>query len=185
MRTRNHTATIPEIYFFNHISILLCNSGIQTTDERLELISAFERVRPLLRSTFQLQPWFLSLLWKTCLLAELSLGAWVCSEWPVHWQNTDNDDDVQIIYLFWNLYLKLIKLINSSVLQCETPFAQHLYDFCWTFLKSDKWFLVLFYTLYNKIIYFLVESEWVWTQCMIFISQDDTCQPRYYLCTVS
>ena len=41
----------------------------------------------------KLQPWFLSLRWKTCLAQNCSFGSWVCSERPALGQNTPDDDD--------------------------------------------------------------------------------------------
>ena len=46
------------------------------------------RITPTVFIPRKLQPWFLSLRWKTCPWAELPLGAWVCSEKPAHGQNT-------------------------------------------------------------------------------------------------
>ena len=43
----------------------LVSSGILTTDETLKLISAFERIRPLLRSTFQMFLNFINKIMKT------------------------------------------------------------------------------------------------------------------------
>ena len=41
----------------------------------------------------KLQPWFLSLRWKTCLRQNCSLGFSACSDGPAFGQNTDDDDD--------------------------------------------------------------------------------------------
>ena len=44
-------------------------------------------------SLVKLQPWFLSLQWKTCLWAELQPWCLNCSERPGLGQNTHDDDD--------------------------------------------------------------------------------------------
>ena len=41
-----------------------------------------------IKSLVKLQPWFLSLRWKTCLRQNCSLGSCSCSEGPALWQNT-------------------------------------------------------------------------------------------------
>ena len=46
-----------------------------------------------IQSMVKLQPWFLSLQWKTCLWQNCSLGFCACSEGPALGQNTDDDDD--------------------------------------------------------------------------------------------
>ena len=46
-----------------------------------------------IQSLVKLQPWFLSLWWKTCLRQNCSLGFSPCSEGPAFGQNTDDDDD--------------------------------------------------------------------------------------------
>ena len=47
----------------------------------------------LIKSLVKLQPWFLSLRWKTCLPQNCSLGFSACSEGPAFGQNTDDDYD--------------------------------------------------------------------------------------------
>ena len=46
-----------------------------------------------IKSLVKLQPWFLSLRWKTCLWQNCSLGFSACSEGPAFEQNTYHDDD--------------------------------------------------------------------------------------------
>ena len=46
-----------------------------------------------IQSIVKLQPWFLSLRWKTCLWQNCSLGSCACSEEPTLGQNTHDDDD--------------------------------------------------------------------------------------------
>ena len=46
-----------------------------------------------IKSVEKLQPWFLSLRWKTCPRQNRSLGFSACSEGPAFGQNTDDDDD--------------------------------------------------------------------------------------------
>ena len=49
--------------------------------------------RQLIKSLVKLQPWFLSLRWKTYLRQNCSLGFSACSEGPAFGQNTDDDYD--------------------------------------------------------------------------------------------
>ena len=44
-----------------------------------------------IKSLAKLQPWFLSLRWKTCLRQNCSLGFFACSEGPAFGQNTGDD----------------------------------------------------------------------------------------------
>ena len=46
-----------------------------------------------IKSLVKLQPWFLSLRWKTCLRQNCSPGFSACSEGPAFGQNTHDDDD--------------------------------------------------------------------------------------------
>ena len=48
-----------------------------------------------IQSLVKLQPWFLSLRWKTCLRQNCSLGSCTCSEGPALGQNDDDDDDIK------------------------------------------------------------------------------------------
>ena len=50
----------------------------------------------------KLQPWFLSLQWKTCLLKKSSLGSCSCSEGPVLEQNTLMMVMMMMMYLCFN-----------------------------------------------------------------------------------
>ena len=49
--------------------------------ERVECRKQREATAPI-KSLVKLQPWFLSLRWKTCLRQNCSLGFSACSEWP-------------------------------------------------------------------------------------------------------
>ena len=49
-----------------------------------------------IKSLVKLQPWFLSLRWKTCLWQNCSLGSCACSEGPVLGQNT-----LMMIHTYW------------------------------------------------------------------------------------
>ena len=46
-----------------------------------------------IQSLVNLQPWFLSVRWKTCLRQNCSLSPYACSEGPAFGQNTHDDDD--------------------------------------------------------------------------------------------
>ena len=50
-----------------------------------------------IQSLVKLQPWFLSLQWKTCLRQNCRLGSCTCSEWPAFGQNI-------IFKLFYNYF---------------------------------------------------------------------------------
>ena len=52
-----------------------------------------------IKSLVKLQPWFLSLRWKTCLRQNCSLGFSACTEGPAFEQNTDDD----IEYTEWKV----------------------------------------------------------------------------------
>ena len=49
------------------------------------------------QSLVKLQPWFLSLWWKTCLRQNCSLGSWACSEGPALGRTSDDDDFSTVI----------------------------------------------------------------------------------------
>ena len=46
-----------------------------------------------IQSLVKLQPWFLSLQWKTCHRQNYNLGSCACSKGPAFGQNTDDNDD--------------------------------------------------------------------------------------------
>ena len=54
-------------------------------------------------SLVKLQPWFLSLWWKTCLRQNCSLGSCACSEGPALGQNT-------LIYIYIYIYISSLCL---------------------------------------------------------------------------
>ena len=63
--------------------------------------------------------------------------------------------------------------LNPSVLAWVTPVTQHFSDLYCTFMKCswEQWLQVTaVYTLYNKIIQFVVSNAWVQTQRKWFIS---------------
>ena len=77
-----------------------------------------------IKSLIKLQPWFLSLRWKTCLSQSCSLGFSACREGPVFGQNTDYDDDTvygrfnrpRLMLKGWHLYpLQPVYNINLGV----------------------------------------------------------------------
>ena len=50
-----------------------------------------------IQSLVKLQPWFLNLLWKTCLRQNCSLGSCACSEGPDDGDDDDDDDGETVI----------------------------------------------------------------------------------------
>ena len=56
-----------------------------------------------IQSLVKLQPWFLSLRWKTCLRQNCSLGFSACSEGPAF--GTEQSDDDIYIYIYLFIYL--------------------------------------------------------------------------------
>ena len=62
--------------------------------KRVRCRKQWEATAPI-KSLVKLQPWFLSLQWKTCLRQNYSIGFSTCSEGPAFGQNTD--DDIQCL----------------------------------------------------------------------------------------
>ena len=73
------------------------------------------------QSLVKLQPWFLSLRWKTCLRQNCSLGFSACSEGPAIGQNTDEGD---ILILGPILKYKIEQMqVLLSYKMCSTSFV--------------------------------------------------------------
>ena len=62
-----------------------------------------------IQSLVKLQPWFLSLRWKTCFRQNCSLGSCACSEGPAFGQNT-----LVMINIIIIIVLLLLLLLSSS-----------------------------------------------------------------------
>ena len=68
--------------------------------ERVECGKQQEATAPI-QSLVKLQPWFLSLRWKTCLRQNCSLAY---SEWPALGQNTHDDDSAEQVAIRLNIH---------------------------------------------------------------------------------
>ena len=69
-----------------------------------------------IQSLVKLQPWFLSLQWKTCLQQKCSLGSCACSEGPTLGQKTL----MIYIYIYIGNFMNLDKLTDvSNALICH------------------------------------------------------------------
>ena len=66
-------------------SFMVCSDANER--ERAGCRKQWEATAPI-QSQVKLQPWFLSLLWKTCLRQNCRLGSCTCSEGPAPGQNT-------------------------------------------------------------------------------------------------
>ena len=82
-------STLPTSLLVSLGSFKVCSDA----KERVGCRKQLEATTPI-NSPVKLQPWFLSLRWKTCLQQNCSLGFSACSEGPAFGQNTDDDDDV-------------------------------------------------------------------------------------------
>ena len=65
--------------------------------ERVRCGKEQEATAPI-KSLVKLQPWFLSLRWKTCLRQNCSLGLSACREGPAFGQNPDDDECFKFLY---------------------------------------------------------------------------------------
>ena len=91
-----------------------------------------------------LQPWFLSLWWKTCLRQNYSLGSCACSEGPVLGQNThdddaDDDDDIlnSCTTFGWVVGSDAIKPLYSK--DAGRPLLLQHHRERWNEMKRNKW----------------------------------------------
>ena len=71
-----------------------------------------------IKSLVELQPWFLSLRWKTCLWQNCNLGFSTCSEGPCLWAE-HSDDDIHKLKLFLQIKIKR-KIIHVNALPSGT-----------------------------------------------------------------
>ena len=71
--------------------------------ERMGCRKQWEATAPIL-SLVKLQPWFLSLQWKTCLQQNCSLGSCACNEGPALGQNTLMMNDDYTVYIICHFF---------------------------------------------------------------------------------